>query len=151
MKDFKELKYFQRIEVAHSGKGIFISHRKYMLGLLHETGKLKCKPTSEKERAKVDKGQYHRLMGKSIYLTHIISHLTYPINMVIQFMHDLRVRHLQAVERILQYLKATQEREILFKRGGIITMDAYIDGDYVGLVIIRRFTSGYCTFMFQDV
>jgi hypothetical protein len=44
--DLGLLKYFLSIEIAHSPKGLFISHRKYTLNLLKETDKLACKPTS---------------------------------------------------------------------------------------------------------
>lgn len=41
-----KLKYFLGIEVAHSKKGIFISHQKYITDLLQETIKTTCKPTN---------------------------------------------------------------------------------------------------------
>lgn len=40
IKDLRQLKYFLRIEVARSKKGIFISKRKYTLNLLSETSML---------------------------------------------------------------------------------------------------------------
>jgi Reverse transcriptase (RNA-dependent DNA polymerase) len=40
IKDLGLLKYFLRIEIAHSSKGLFISQRKYTLDLLKETGKI---------------------------------------------------------------------------------------------------------------
>jgi hypothetical protein len=42
IKDFGYLKYFLGIEIAYSKKVLFISQRKYTLGLLKETGKLSC-------------------------------------------------------------------------------------------------------------
>jgi Reverse transcriptase (RNA-dependent DNA polymerase) len=47
IKDLGRLKYFLRIEIAHSKeKGLFLSQRKYILDLLKETGKLGTKPAS---------------------------------------------------------------------------------------------------------
>ena len=43
MKNLGDLKYFLKIEVAHSKHGIFMSHRKYTLDLLSETWMLGCK------------------------------------------------------------------------------------------------------------
>jgi hypothetical protein len=74
------LKYFLRIEVTHSPKGIFLSQRKYTLNLLKETGKLGCKPAStpienknklnsEDGKPLEDINQFPRLVGKIIYLT----------------------------------------------------------------------------------
>ena len=44
IKDLGTLRYFLGIEVARSKEGIFVSHRKYVLDLLVETGMLACKP-----------------------------------------------------------------------------------------------------------
>ena len=45
IKDLGQLKYFRRIEVATSKKGIVVSQRKYILDLLKETGMSGCKPS----------------------------------------------------------------------------------------------------------
>lgn len=84
-----------------------------MFDLLYEIRKLECKPkrvcieqnqkmSYEEESGKVDKGQYHKLMGKLIYLAHTRPSLAYETNMVIRFMHDLRVRHLYPIGHILK-------------------------------------------------
>jgi Reverse transcriptase (RNA-dependent DNA polymerase) len=44
IKDLGKLTYFLGIEITHSQKKLFISQRKYVLDLLKETDKLKCKP-----------------------------------------------------------------------------------------------------------
>ena len=79
MNDLGKLKYFLRIEVAYSKKGIFISQRKYVIDLLKETSMINCKTTrvpieqnhiigSDEGSSTVNKGQYQRLIGKLIYL-----------------------------------------------------------------------------------
>jgi len=129
MKDLGKLKYFLGIEVAYSRQNIFISQRKYVLDLLKETGKLGCKPTgvpieqnhrivNDEENPKVEKTQYQRLVGKLIYLSHIRPDIAYAVSVVSQFMHDPRERHSQAVDRILQYLKASPRKGLLFKKRG---------------------------------
>jgi Reverse transcriptase (RNA-dependent DNA polymerase) len=79
--DLEKLKYFLRIEIAHSKeKSLFLSQRKYMLDLLKEIGKLfsKLESTLMKPNKKLyleegeklkDISQYQRLVGKLIYLT----------------------------------------------------------------------------------
>jgi len=44
--DFGKLKYFWRIDVAHSKKVIIISQQKNIADLLKETNKTTCKPVS---------------------------------------------------------------------------------------------------------
>ncbi|XP_031265751.1 uncharacterized protein LOC116124177 [Pistacia vera] len=69
MKDPGSLKYFLRIEVSQSNRGIFLSQRKYALDVLQETGMSACQPTDtpieeglklgvETDQVPVDKGRY---------------------------------------------------------------------------------------------
>ncbi|RDX70453.1 putative mitochondrial protein, partial [Mucuna pruriens] len=62
-------------------------------------------------------------------------------------MHDPRERHLQAVERILQYLKAGLGKGLLYKKEGTLSMEIYTDADYARSFVDRRSTSGYCMFL----
>ena len=158
IKELGKLKYFLGIEVAHSRQGIFISQQKYVTDLLKETGKLGCKPAStpidpnhklgEAEGdTSVDREMYQRLVGKLIYLSHTRPDIAYAVSVISQFMHSPKEVHLQAVNRVLQYLKRTPGKGILFKRGAVLVLEAYTDADYAGSVIDRRSTSGYYTFL----
>nr|KYP62702.1 Copia protein [Cajanus cajan] len=157
MKDLGKLKYFLGIEVAYSKNGIFISQRKYVLDLLKETGKLGCRTSmvpieqnhriGSEENAPVDKAQYQRLVGKLIYLSHTRPNIAYAVSVVSQFMHDPRERHMQAVDKILQYLKSSLGNGLLFKRKDTLTMKIYTDADYAGSITDRKSTSGYCVFL----
>ena len=114
IKELGKLKYFLGIEVARSKQGIFISQRKYVLDLLKETGKLACKPADtpiefnhkleeNKEDASVGRGNYQRLVGRLIYLSHTRPDIAYVVSVVSQFMHNPKEVHLQAVYQILHY------------------------------------------------
>ena len=114
------LKYFLGMEVARSRKGISVSQRKYVLDLLKETGMLGCKladtpmdPNSKLGRntdsAPVDKGSYQRLVGKLIYLSHTRFDISFVVSVVSKFMNNLTEEHIEAVYRILRYLKIFQE------------------------------------------
>lgn len=52
--------------------------------------------------------------------------------------------HLNAVCRILKYLKVTRTRDFVFKTGHL-AVEAYIDIVWVGPRTYRRSTSSYCT------
>jgi len=145
MKDLGKLKYFLRIEVAYSRQGFFISQKKCIIDLLKETGKLGCKTTkvsidqnhrigNDEENPKVEKTQYQRLVGKIIYLSQTRPNIPYAVSVVSQFMHDPRERHLQAVNRIIQYLKA-------------LSIKIYTDVEYARSIVDRKSTTGYCMFL----
>lgn len=52
--------------------------------------------------------------------------------MVNQFMHDPRVRNLQTVGHVLQYIKATSRRGLLFKINSTPTLKDYTNFYYAG-------------------
>ena len=126
IKDLGKLKYFLGIEVAQSEKEIFISQQKYILDLLKETGMIGCKPCDTpiepgqkldiSEEEGVDKGQYQRLVGKLIYLSHRRPDIAFAISVISQFMHNPKKSHLQSAYRVLKYLKATPGKGILYRR-----------------------------------
>lgn len=158
IKTLGRLKYFLGIEVAHSRKGIFISQQKYVTDLLIETGQGACKPASTpidpnhklgnaEEDAMVNKEMYQRLVGRLIYLSHTRPDIAYAVSVISQFMHNPKETHLRAAHRILQYLKGTPGKGILFERNNSVTLEAYTDASYATSPVDCRSTTGYCTFL----
>ena len=158
MKQLGDLKYFLGIEVARSKHGIFLSQRKYILDLLTETRMLGCKPVDTPieqnhklfhclDATSTDKGRYQRLVGKLIYLSHTRPDITYAVCVVSQFMHDPRKPHMDAVERILRYLKSAPGKSLLFTKHNHLKIEGYTDADWAGSADNRRSTSGYFTFV----
>lgn len=116
MKDLGPLKYFPGIEVSRSSTGIFLSQRKYALDLLQETGISGCQPIDtpiedglklcvESNQIPTDKGRYQRLVGRLMYLAHTRPDLAYALSVVSQYMRNPGEQHMNAVMRILRYLK----------------------------------------------
>ena len=158
MKDLGQLKYFLGIEVARSKLGISLSQRKYVLDLLAETGMLDCKPIDTPiemnhklaiypDQVPTNKSRYQRLVGRLIYLSHTRPDLAYAVSVVSQFMHNPSEEHMDAVMRILKYLKSAPGRGLLFARDGEFEVTGYTDADWAGDKTDRRSTSGYFTFI----
>lgn len=95
-----------------------------------------------RKKVTVDKARYRRLVGKLIYLAHTRPTLAYIVSMVSQFIYDPRMRHMQTVDHILQYLKASPGRGLLFKRDGNMSTESYTYAGYVGSINDRRSTLG---------
>lgn len=157
VKDLGQLKYFLGIEVARSKRGIALSQRKYTLELLSDMGMLGCRaaPTPIEQNHKltaqmgeqVNKAKYQQLVGKLLYLCHTRPDITYAVSVVSRYMHDPRSGHLDAVYRIMRYLKGSPGMGLWFKSNGHLNVDGYSDADWASCLDDRRSTSGYCVFV----
>jgi hypothetical protein len=116
------LKYFLDIKIAHSNGELFLSQRKYILDLLKEIGKIECKsvstPIDRKYKLNSENGepledinQFQRFIGKLIYLTVTRPDISFVVRQVSQFMHSPKTSHLEAINRVLRYLKRTPVNE----------------------------------------
>jgi len=118
MKDLGELCYFLDIEVIQSPKGIWLPQGQYALNKLSEYGMTGCKtisiPLEQNVKLSADEGDlvedttmYRRIVGNLIYMTIIRPNLSYVVRVVSQFMQTPRKPHLDAMKRILRYIKHT--------------------------------------------
>ncbi|KAA0053629.1 Beta-galactosidase [Cucumis melo var. makuwa] len=149
IKDLGNLKYFLGMEVARSKEGISVSQRKYTLDLLTETDMLGCRPAdtpiefncklgNSDDQVPVDKEQYQRLVGKLIYLSHTRPDISFAVSVVSQFMQAPYEKHMEAVNRILRYLKNTPGKGLMFRKTNGKTIEAYTDSDWARSVIDRK-------------
>nr|XP_011470560.1 PREDICTED: uncharacterized protein LOC101303284 [Fragaria vesca subsp. vesca] len=107
--------------------------RKYVLDLLAKTGMFDCKPVETPIEMN------HNL---AIYPNQV------PADKRSQFMHCPNKEHIDAVYRILKYLKMAPRKGFLFeKKMGELEVVGYTDADWVGDKTDRRSTSGYFTFV----
>ncbi|KAM1465721.1 hypothetical protein COP2_045561 [Malus domestica] len=155
VKDLGDLHYFLGIEVHRSATGLFLHQSKYALDLLKKTDMVGVKPCSTPvASAKLDHSGtllsdptfYRSIVGALQYLTWTRPDLAFAVNQVCQYMHSPRTIHLQAVKRILRYLKGTLDSGLCFTKG-CQSLTAWSDADWAGCPIDRRSTSGYCVFL----
>jgi hypothetical protein len=99
----------------------------------------------------VDKQRYQRLVGRLIYLCHTRHDITYAVSIVSRYMHDPMSRHLDAIYRILRYLKSCPGKGPWFKRNGHLDVEGYCDADWASCLDDRRSTSGYCVFVGRNL
>ena len=162
VKDLAQLKYFLGMEVARTKNGIYVSQRKYTLDLLQETGMLGCKvahtPIEPAKRSNLEDGsspankdRYQSLVGKLIYLTHTRPDIGFAVSMASRHMTNPTNIHMNAVNRILQYLKGTPGRGLYFKKNSNRGIEVYTDSDWAGCVVDRKSTTGYCSFVWGNL
>ncbi|CAA7037926.1 unnamed protein product [Microthlaspi erraticum] len=154
MKDLGLVKYFLGIEVSRAPDGIYLSQRKYVLDIVKECGLLGSKPvhtpmeqnhmlaTDERDYYQ-DPVSYRRLVGRLVYLTATRPELSYAVHILAQLMKNPRIKHWEAVVRVVRYLKGCPGQGILLSSNDDLQINAYCDSDYNACPMTRRSLSGF--------
>ena len=162
LKDLGNLKYFLEIEVARLAQEISLCQQKYVMNLMTETGMLECKPTEtpievnhglsiQIDQVPTDKDRYQRLVEKLIYLSHTRPDIAYTVSVVSQFVHSPSKDHMDAVYRVLRYLKSSPGKGLFFRRNNDYEITGYTDADWAGDQTDRKSTSGYFMFVGKNL
>jgi hypothetical protein len=116
MTDIGLVTYFLGLEINQEDSGISISQQKYASGLLSKFNMDDCKPVASpfnfKEKlneesgdGKADERLYRSLIGSLMYLTATRPDILFAASRLSRFMHCATQKHMQAVKRILRYVK----------------------------------------------
>ena len=76
-----------------------------------------------------DPERYRRLVGKLNYLTVTRPDIAYSVSIVSQFMSSPTVKHWEALEQILSYLKGAPGRGLLYENNGHTNIECFSDAD----------------------
>ena len=84
------------------------------------------------DQVPTDKPQYQRLVGCLIYLSHTRPDVAHVVSVVSQFIHNPSERHMDAVVRILRYLKSATGKGFMFCKHQHLDVSGYTDADWAG-------------------
>ena len=90
---------------------------------------------------------FRRLVGSLLYLTMTRPDISHAVQAVSQFISHPHKPHLQAVYRILRYVKGTRDRGLFYPSTSSLQLTAYADADWAGCPDTRRSTTGWCMFL----
>ncbi|KAJ9566120.1 hypothetical protein OSB04_002086 [Centaurea solstitialis] len=157
MSNLGPLSFFLGIAASRSKSGLFLSQSAFAQEILARADMVSCNtcntPADTKTKLAVD-GEpvpdptlYRSLAGALQYLTFTRPDIAYAVQQVCLFMHDPRLPHLNALKRILRYLKGTLSHGLHLKASAVDRLVAYSDADWAGCPNTRRSTSGFCVYL----
>ena len=91
------------------------------------------------------------IVGALQYLTLTRPDLQYAVQQVCLHMHAPRDSHWTLVKRILHYICGTPSMGLTLTASASIDLVAYSDADWAGCPDTRRFTSGYCVYLWPSL
>ena len=144
--------------MARTDKGISLNQRKYALEIIKDTGFLGCKPSKlpMEQNLRLSKyegtplanpGQYRRLIGRLLFFTLTKSDITYAVHRLSQFVALPREPHMIALNKILQYFKASLGKGIFFSSSLDLQIKSFCDADWAGCPNTKRSLTRYSVFL----
>ncbi|GJV17760.1 retrovirus-related pol polyprotein from transposon TNT 1-94 [Tanacetum coccineum] len=90
---------------------------------------------------------YRKLVGKLIYLTITRPYLSFAAQALSQFSHQPTTAHIDALYRVLRYIKLCPGKGLHFPRTNNLCLTTYCDSDWAAYPITRRSVSGSAIFL----
>lgn len=94
---------------------------KYVVTPLSSTESL----TLEDGSSKIDPITYRKIIGSLQYLAFTRLDVCFAVNKLSQYMHAPSTKHMQALKRVMQYLKGTIHYGLFLKRGSPVHITAF--------------------------
>jgi len=161
IKDIGEAKLILGMKISWSKNGdVVISQRAYAERLLKRFNIHSCSPlttplpyglslsmedcsanTSEIEEMR--KVPYCEALGSLMWMQVTTRpDLSYPVNLLAHFVHNLGKAYWNALKHVLGYIKRTLDYAIRYRTGATLDPVEYVDSDFAGCKNIRRSTEG---------
>nr|GEW63474.1 ribonuclease H-like domain-containing protein [Tanacetum cinerariifolium] len=132
-------------------------HKKYAIEILEKAHMVNCNssrtPVDSESKLRVDGDPisdptlYRSLAGSLQYPIFTRPDISYVVQQVCLYMHDLQEPHFSALKRVLRYVRGILEYGLQLFSSSTTDLVAYSDADLAGCPTTRRSTSSYCVFL----
>ncbi|XP_049405078.1 secreted RxLR effector protein 161-like [Solanum stenotomum] len=95
----------------------------------------------------VEQKLYRGMIGSLFYLTASRPDIVFSVRLCARFQTNPKESHLQAVKRILRYLKGTTDLGLWYPKGSNFELVGYADADYAGYLAERKSTTSMAHFL----
>nr|GEY64071.1 retrovirus-related Pol polyprotein from transposon TNT 1-94 [Tanacetum cinerariifolium] len=153
-----QVSFFLGLQVSQSPGGIFINQSKFALEILKKFRMDSCDSveTPMVDRLKldedlsgipVDQTRFHSMVDSLMYLTASRPDLVFVVCMCARYQAKPTKKHLEALKRVIRYLKGTINWGLWYPKDTTMALMAYAHADHAGCQDIRRSTSGSAQFL----
>lgn len=101
------------------------------------------KKTSDIDSREVDPHLYINLIGSLMCLVNTRLDICYAVNVLIQFMNQLRQTHWISTKHVLRYLQGTIGYGIRYASSVDLSLQGYADADWARSTVDRKSTFGF--------
>ena len=159
MSDLGSLSSYLGLKVRQDNGYIFLSQNAYAQKILEYAKLTKCnavstplearvKFTTTEENDRVNVTTYRSLIVSLRHLTHTRPDLLYSVGILSRYMEKPSQEHLNAVKRVIRYVKGIADYGLLYKKGESNSeLISYSDSDFAGDVGDRKSTSSHIFFL----
>jgi hypothetical protein len=163
IKNLGPIKDYLGIDIEHNAKGglIKLSQTKYINKVLERFGMSNAKPVStpldpkiklepnNKQASKDDIKLFQQIIGCLLYITlGTRPDLAFSVIKLARYASNPSLEHLNALKRILRYIKGTTDLCITYYKKGSPYISGYCDADFAGdLYNAAKSTSGFIFYM----
>ena len=153
-----ELTFFLGLQIKQTNDGIFINQEKYVRDILKKfdmnSSQTKSTPISaplnidsDPDGKPVNITTYRGMIGSLMYLTASRPDIMFATCLCARYQANPKESHLNAVKRILKYLKGVPSLGLWYPKGSGLDLMGYSDSDHAGCKIDRKSTTGGCHFL----
>jgi hypothetical protein len=96
------------------------------------------------DSGEIDPHLYRQLIGSLTYLVNTKPDICYVVNVLSQFISQLRQIHWIAMKHVLRYLRGTVGYGLRYASSVDMNLQGYVDADWAGSEVDRKSTSGCC-------